>query len=439
MNGDALELYAEYFNSREVEIMRAVDFFQFEQFHYKHRTLASQEWINVVLPGIGKINSKRARILRHEWDSKPQIRSEYWKTKMEDEEKKSHISAVLSEGRVQSIASVKSVTAETIEGLNSVVNDGSSGMKRQRRQQSCPSTPKKRVQKKEPTTPKHLAQTMEPFQSLIEIALEMPVTLPSMDSALFLDNVSTNRIILYKIGLANLHDARDAFKYPNPETNLPLKDAFVALSGIWNLYSEKSNSEFGELTDKARLLCLRPDLEKRDEEFNGIIEPLILLADSESSVDSILGRLYDIQTANPQHRRSLDMLKTILKNASQPLYGTIRKASEGDTMSLWSGLFRGFLPSTSHIALNLGEQGCAATKLSNSDLSSVFQANSVPRKCDCILTVDGLEVANFEAKKEAASNMDKAVQLRKNIKINKSILLELEKYNIECPPILNIH
>ncbi|KAF9169023.1 hypothetical protein BGX20_010896 [Mortierella sp. AD010] len=227
MNGDALELYAEYFNSREVEIMRAVDFFQFEQFHYKHRTLASQEWINVVLPGIGKINSKRARILRHEWDSKPQIRSEYWKTKMEDEEKKSHISAVLSEGRVQSIASVKSVTAETIEGL------------------------------------------------------------------------------------ANLHDARDAFKYPNPETNLPLKDAFVALSGIWNLYSEKSNSEFGELTDKARLLCLRPDLEKRDEEFNGIIEPLILLADSESSVDSILGRLYDIQTANPQHRRSLDMLKTI--------------------------------------------------------------------------------------------------------------------------------
>lgn len=80
-----------------------------------------------------------------------------------------------------------------------------------------------------------------------------------------------------------------------------------------------------------------------------------------------------------------------------------------------------------------------ATKLSNSALSSIFQTSSTARKCDCILTVDGLEVANFEAKKETASNVDKALQFRKNIKINKSILLELESYNIECPPILDIH
>ncbi|KAF9397630.1 hypothetical protein BGX21_008654 [Mortierella sp. AD011] len=61
------------------------------------------------------------------------------------------------------------------------------------------------------------------------------------------------------------------------------------------------------------------------------------------------------------------------------------------------------------------------------------------RKCDCLFMVKGLEVGNFEAKRSAATNFEVVSQLRKNIKINKSVLLQLEKYGVECPPLLSIH
>ncbi|KAG0012173.1 hypothetical protein BGZ80_000150 [Entomortierella chlamydospora] len=97
--------------------MSAIDFFEFESFLYKHRKIASQEWIQVVVPIIEKINQKRAKLLRHEWNLKPQIRAKYWDNKRREEEKSSHLTAVQSEGRIQSIASVRSITDETIKGL----------------------------------------------------------------------------------------------------------------------------------------------------------------------------------------------------------------------------------------------------------------------------------------------------------------------------------
>jgi len=53
--------------------------------------------------------------------------------------------------------------------------------------------------------------------------------------------------------------------------------------------------------------------------------------------------------------------------------------------------------------------------------------------------VKGLEVGNIEAKRNSATKLEVVCQLRKNIKINKSILLQLEKYGVECPPLLSIH
>jgi hypothetical protein len=47
--------------------------------------------------------------------------------------------------------------------------------------------------------------------------------------------------------------------------------------------------------------------------------------------------------------------------------------------------------------------------------------------------VKGLEVDNIEAKRNLASKLEVECQLRRNIKINKSILLQLEKYGVECP------
>ncbi|KAI1290661.1 hypothetical protein EDD11_009087 [Mortierella claussenii] len=119
MNSKAPELYTEYFESRDVKSMSAIDFFQFEGFLYKHRKIASREWQQIVIPAIEKINQKCAKNLKHEWDIKPQIRSKYWIDKQREEEKSLHISAVQSEGRAQSIASVRSITNETLEGLNS--------------------------------------------------------------------------------------------------------------------------------------------------------------------------------------------------------------------------------------------------------------------------------------------------------------------------------
>ncbi|KAF9393661.1 hypothetical protein BGZ94_006764, partial [Podila epigama] len=73
-----------------------------------------------------------------------------------------------------------------------------------------------------------------------------------------------------------------------------------------------------------------------------------------------------------------------------------------------------------------GEQGCSASALSKSKLADVFETGTTARKCDGLLSVESVEVGNFECKRAGASRQEVACQLRKNIKINKSILLELE-------------
>ncbi|KAF9919724.1 hypothetical protein FBU30_010615 [Linnemannia zychae] len=92
-----------------------------------------------------------------------------------------------------------------------------------------------------------------------------------------------------------------------------------------------------------------------------------------------------------------------------------------------------------HLLNFRGEQGCAATALSKSKLASVFEIRTIPRKCDRLLCVDTVEVGSFEYKRTGSSKQEVACQLRKNIKINKSISLELEKPGLECPPLLCIH
>jgi len=63
----------------------------------------------------------------------------------------------------------------------------------------------------------------------------------------------------------------------------------------------------------------------------------------------------------------------------------------------------------------------------------------MPRKCDGLLTVNLIEVGNFEVKRAGASKLEVACQLRKNVKVNKSILLKLDKYELECPLLLSVH
>lgn len=86
-----------------------------------------------------------------------------------------------------------------------------------------------------------------------------------------------------------------------------------------------------------------------------------------------------------------------------------------------------------------GEQGSVATSLSKSSLSKVFDTGTGPRKCDCIFAVSGVEVGNAEAKRAGAHEHEVDIQLRKNIKIGKSMLLMLEEYKLNSPPLLSIH
>ncbi|KAG0051954.1 hypothetical protein BGZ83_003173 [Gryganskiella cystojenkinii] len=157
----------------------------------------------------------------------------------------------------------------------------------------------------------------------------------------------------------------------------------VALSGVWNTYSASANGLFGRSSmEEAKALCYMQSLDQKDTVLEQIADSL----QQKKSLEDILDDTYHLQIAHPT-----------------------------------------------------GEQGCSASALSKSKLADVFDMGTMPRKCDGILSVDSIEIGNFEFKRASASKLEVACQLRKAIKINKSILLELDKYELECPPLLSVH
>jgi hypothetical protein len=82
-----------------------------------------------------------------------------------------------------------------------------------------------------------------------------------------------------------------------------------------------------------------------------------------------------------------------------------------------------------------GEQGLAAARQSNTHLLEIFDIVAGTRKCDTILTVEDLEVANFELKKEMCTDVKDEIQLRRTIKAMKSISMILKDYGLLCPPV----
>lgn len=82
-----------------------------------------------------------------------------------------------------------------------------------------------------------------------------------------------------------------------------------------------------------------------------------------------------------------------------------------------------------------GEQGLAAARQSNSHLFRIFDIIAGTRKCDTILPVEDLEVANFELKKGLCTDVKDVIQLRRTIKAMKSISMILRDYGLQCPPV----
>ncbi|KAG0362679.1 hypothetical protein BGZ54_008527 [Gamsiella multidivaricata] len=279
----------------------------------------------------------------------------------------------------------------------------------------------------------------EPWHSLIHSAVlshsGCPVELPPLSDVPKPGVDSPLKTTLYYLALDSLHTATEGVD----RSIRPWKESLVALSGIWNLFSSKANNLFGAgRTNEARGRCLLSDLEVKDAKLDIIIQPLLDMVNARKGAEDVLDATYALQAQHPELRSFLEVLQTIFKNIIKPLHGN-ESSSEADAMFVWASVFRDGLPLTTALDLCLGEQGCAAATLSKSQLATIFSTGNSTRKCDCILKVGGLEVGNFEAKRAKASMEDVAVQRLKNIKINKSILLELGRYGLECPPLLNIH
>ncbi|KAF9313658.1 hypothetical protein BG003_004938 [Podila horticola] len=260
--------------------------------------------------------------------------------------------------------------------------------------------------------------------------------LPDLD-AVIPTNESQERRNMYRIALQHLHDAVEQQARPNFDRAhcLNYKDAFVALSGVWNTFSATANSMFGQsATNEVKALCYKDDMDERDSNIEKLAKALL----QAKTLNQMLNMLYTLMNDSPPYRGILQALETLIINIIRPLHGS-RSPSEAECLFLWTSLFQRGLPLDSRMCMHLGEQGCAASALSKSKLAEVFETNTSPRKCDGLMTVGPIEVGNLECKRVGASKAEVACQLRKNIKINKSILLQLEEYGLECPLLLSIH
>ncbi|KAG0247422.1 hypothetical protein BG011_001539, partial [Mortierella polycephala] len=283
------------------------------------------------------------------------------------------------------------------------------------------------------------------FRSLVDIAHAMHFgiyeALP--ESTAVQDSLPPKRQTLCRLSLSYLKKASNTTKYTNPEYSLPLKDTFVSLSGVWNMFCQDANAAFKDDYQRGLDACAVKEIDAPDAGFAAIVAPLLEMAECAAKTDSgvkaqlIISKIYELQGApdSEPYCRSLDALKTILKHAERPLSGRTKDASEGDAVSLWSAIFREQLPATACLALNLGEQGLAAARQSNLDLFGIFGINAGTRKCDSIMTVEHLEVANFELKKALCTDVKDDIQLRRTIKAMKSISLLLRNYGLDCPPV----
>ncbi|GJJ70084.1 hypothetical protein EMPS_02433 [Entomortierella parvispora] len=246
--------------------------------------------------------------------------------------------------------------------------------------------------------------------------------------------------VLCKLALRHLQNAEAEMQQPTFDrtTCTDFKDTFVALSGVWNVFSAQANQAFRS-SDRQEVekLCEIAELRKKDDD---IVEILNILADKsrKGPLTKVADELYILLSTKPQHRQLLMFLLAILRYIVRPHHGSMAP-SEADSMFLWACIFNDGMPLNTPFSFHLGQEGCAATTLSKSKLAMVFDTGTTTRKCDFLFTVKDLEVGYVEAKRSTASKIEVASQLRKNIKINKSILLELEKYGVDCPPLLSIH
>ncbi|KAG0378345.1 hypothetical protein BGX24_004077 [Mortierella sp. AD032] len=220
------------------------------------------------------------------------------------------------------------------------------------------------------------------------------------------DNLSPRRQTLCHLSLSYLKKASNRTKYTNPEYTLPLKDAFVSLSGIWNMFCQDANSAFKDDYERGLDACAVKDLDNPDMGFAAIVAPLVEMAEHAAKTETgvkaqaLISKIYYIQATpgSEIYCRSLGALKTITA-AGNGVLGV--------------------------------EPGLTAARQSNLDLFEIFGIHAGTRKRDSIMTVEDLEVANFELKKALCTEIQDDIQLRRTIKATKSIRMEATAFSLK--------
>ncbi|KAF9579038.1 hypothetical protein BGW38_004880, partial [Lunasporangiospora selenospora] len=291
--------------------------------------------------------------------------------------------------------------------------------------------------------PKKRVRLQDPWHDLADIAVHLETKDTEMDP---------ERKILYGLACRHLKEAKLASerkaankgakltsqqKQTNKDMCLLFRDAFVALSGVINLYSPATKKALSPSDClEAKRLCLIPELENKDEDFTKLLDSLKTA--KTRKLTAVLEDVYSWLGSKPLYRLFLLVLRNIIENLLNPHHGD-NKPSESDALLIWGSILKDGRPKGTPFTFYLDEQGSSATRVSKNKLGYALNTGCVTRKCDCTLSVGKTQFGNGEAKRASTTPVDVKVQLRKNIKIARSVMLELNKYGLDCPPQLSLH
>ncbi|KAG0338098.1 hypothetical protein BG004_007356 [Podila humilis] len=223
---------------------------------------------------------------------------------------------------------------------------------------------------------------------------------------------------LFELAWQHLADAIDAKEPENieKETCLHFRDAFVALSGVYNIYSPATRTVLSP-TERVEAMdfCRMAELDSKDE-------ALTMLLDSLKTTRT--------RTLNA-------VLEDFIDNILNPHHGN--KPSECDALLIWGSIIKDGRPRGTPFTFDLGEQASITTRVSKCKLACALDTGCNAHKCNCSLSIGKIQFGKGEAKRASTPPAAVKIQLRKNIKIARSVMLELNKFGLDCPPQLSIH
>lgn len=117
---------------------------------------------------------------------------------------------------------------------------------------------------------------------------------------------------LYELAWRHLRDAKDAMgqENVNKETCLHFRDAFVALSGVFNLYSLVARKALSstECLEAIRL-CLMPELDYKDDKLTKLLDSL--KTTKKRKLTEVLEDVYSWLSSKPTFRLFLLALRNM--------------------------------------------------------------------------------------------------------------------------------